>query len=223
MPSVIAHDLFHGAEGVELLSGVSLEADAGTLTAVVGSAGAGKTSLLHVLAGLDRPRSGSVVLDGTRLTGLSEVELTRLRRDRIGLLLPTASLLPTVTAAENVALPLLISQRPPRPEAVEALLARVGLAGRGATRTRNLTPAERQRAALARALAGGPAVLLADEPAAELDEREGAELLALLRDIARDDGIAVVLFTRDAEAAAAVADRMVALEAGRPCATCLAA
>jgi putative ABC transport system ATP-binding protein len=223
MPSVIAHDVRHGDSGVEFLDGVSLEAAAGELTAVVGPEGAGKTSLLHVLAGLDRPRAGTVVVDGTRLAGLGELELTRLRRDRIGLLLPTASLLPTVTAAENVALPLLISGRPPSDEAVAALLARVGLAGRGHVCTRSLNAAERQRVALARALAGGPSVILADEPASDLSAEDGASLLALLGDIARDDDVAVVLFTRDVDAAAEVADQMVALEAGRPCETCLAA
>jgi putative ABC transport system ATP-binding protein len=225
MPSVIAHEVSYGAGGAQLLSGVSLEARSGELTAVIGPAGAGKTSLLHVLAGLERPRTGSVVVGDTPLAGLGEVELTRLRRDRIGLLLPTASLLPTVAASENVALPLLISQRPPRPDAVDALLARVGLADRGAARTRDLTAAERQRVALARALAAGPSVLLADEPAGELDAGEGRELLALLRDVAHERGIAVVLFTRDAAAADAVSDRIVALEAGRqvPAAACLAA
>jgi putative ABC transport system ATP-binding protein len=223
MPSVIAHDVRHGIAGVEFLGGVSLEAEAGELTAVVGPEGAGKTSLLHVLAGLDRPQAGTVVVDGTRLAGLAELERTRLRRDRIGLLLPTASLLPTVTAAENVALPLLISGRPPAAEAVAALLARVGLAGRADVCTRELTVAERQRVALARALAGRPSVILADEPASGLSDAESASLLALLGDIAREDGIAVVLFTRDLPAAAEVADQMVALEAGRPCEACLAA
>jgi putative ABC transport system ATP-binding protein len=223
MPSVIAHDVRHGNGGVEFLDGVSLEAEAGELTAVVGGPDAGKTSLLHVLAGLDRPRRGTVVVDGTPLVDLGQVELTRLRRDRIGLLLPTASLLGTVTAAENVALPLLIAGRPPAPEAVAALLARVGLAGRGAVRTRDLTAAERQRVALARALAGGPSVILADEPACGLDASESAALLALLREIATADGIAVVLFTRDDSAARKVADRVVALEAGRPAEAYLAA
>jgi putative ABC transport system ATP-binding protein len=223
MPSVIAHEVRHGNAGVEFLDGVSLEAEAGELTAVVGPEGAGKTSLLHVLAGLDRPRGGTVVVDGTRLAGLGELELTRLRRDRIGLLLPTASLLPTVTVAENVALPLLISGRPPSADAVAAILARVGLAGDGDVVTRDLTAAERQRVALARALAGRPSVILADEPASGLSPAESASLLALLADIAHTDGIAVVLFTRDRDAAALVADRTVALEAGRPCEPCLAA
>ena len=223
MPSVIAHDVRHGVPGVEFLDGVSLEAPAGELTAVVGPEGAGKTSLLHVLAGLDRPRAGTVVVDGARLEGLGELELTRLRRDRIGLLLPTASLLAGVTAAENVALPLMIAGRPPSAADVAALLSRVGLGERAEASTRDLTVAERQRVALARALAGGPAVILADEPASALSPEESSSLLALLGDIAREDGVAVVLFTRDREAALEVADQVIALEAGRPCEASLAA
>jgi putative ABC transport system ATP-binding protein len=215
MPSVIAHDVRHWTGGVELLQGVSLEAEAGELTAVVGPAGAGKTTLLHVLAGLDRPRAGTIVLDDTPLATLGEVELTRLRRDRIGLLLPTASLLPTVTVAENVALPLLIAGRPPARGVVDALLDRVGLADRACALSRELTAAERQRVALARALAGGPAVILADEPSGELEDADATALLELLREVAHEDGIAVVLFTRDDDAAAEVADRTVALESGR--------
>ncbi len=216
MPGVIAHNLFHrvGEPRTDVLLGVSLEARAGELTTVVGPAGAGKTSLLHLLAGLDRPAAGSIAVDGRSLDGLDELELTRLRRDRIGLLLPAASVLPTVTVRENVALPMLIARRPPEPAAVDALLERVGLSGRHDFRPGELTAAERQRAALARALMGGPAVLLADEPAGELDAAESAQLLALLRDVARRDGVAVVLFTRD-RAATASADRVVELERGR--------
>jgi putative ABC transport system ATP-binding protein len=208
MPRVIAHDLFHDAGGVELLRGVSLQAHGGALTAVVGPAGAGKTSLLHILAGLDRPRAGGVALDGVRLAALDQSALTALRRDRIGLLLPAASMLPTITVAENVALPQLIAGRSPAPEQVDALLERVGLAGMGATPARRLDDCERQRAALARALAGRPSVLLVDEPA--------DEALPLLRNIAREDGIAVVVFMRDSEAAAEFADEVVALDGGRP-------
>jgi len=219
MPGVIAHNLFHRVgdqrSRVDVLRDVSIEAPAGEVTAVVGPAGSGKTSLLHLLAGLDRPAAGTVTLDGRALGGLDDVELTRLRRDRIGLLLPAASVLPTITVRENVALPLLIARRAPEPAALDALLERVGLADRGDERPGNLTAPERQRAALARALVGGPSVLLADEPAGDLDPLEGAHLLLLLRDIARRDGIAVVLFTRDIDDAAGVADRIVELEAGR--------
>jgi putative ABC transport system ATP-binding protein len=219
MPGVIAHNLFHRVgdlrRRVDVLRDVTLEAPAGELTAVVGPAGSGKTSLLHLLAGLDRPAAGTVTLDGRALRGLDDVELTRLRRDRIGLLLPGASVLPTITVRENVALPLLIARRAPEPAAVDALLERVGLAERGEEMPGSLTSVERQRAALARALVGGPSVLLADEPAGDLEPEEGAHLLLLLRAIAHEDGIAVVLFTRDIDDAAGVADRIVELDAGR--------
>jgi putative ABC transport system ATP-binding protein len=219
MPGVIAHNLFHRVGDlrtrVDVLRDVSLEAPAGELTAVVGPSGSGKTSLLHLVAGLDRPAAGSVTLDGRPLRGLDDLELTRLRRDRIGLLLPAASVLPTITVRENVALPLLIARRAAEPETVDALLERVGLADRRDERPGELTAAERQRAALARALVGGPSVLLADEPAGDLEPEEGAELLLLVREIAHQDGIAVVLFTRDIDDAAGVADSIVELAAGR--------
>jgi putative ABC transport system ATP-binding protein len=219
MAGVIAHNLFHRVgdlrTGVDVLRDVSLEAPAGTVTAVVGPTGSGKTSLLHLLAGLDRPTAGTVTLDGRTLRGLDDIELTRLRRDRIGLLLPAASVLPTITVRENVALPLLIARRPPAPDAVDALLERVGLAHRADDRPSQLTGAERQRVALARALIGGPSLLLADEPCGDMDCEEGAHLLLLLREIAHEDGVTVVLFTRDIDDAAGVANQIVALDAGR--------
>jgi putative ABC transport system ATP-binding protein len=219
MDGVFAHNLFHRVgdlrNGTDVLRDVSLEAPAGAVTAVVGPAGAGKTSLLHILAGLDRPTAGTVVLDGRPLRGLDDIELTRLRRDRIGLLLPAASVLPTITVRENVALPLLIARRPPAPETVEALLERVGLSDQRDYRPGQLTAAERQRAALARALVGSPTVLLADEPTGDLEPEQGARLLMLLRDIAIEDGITVVLFTRDVDDAAGVADQIVTLDGGR--------
>ena len=219
MNGVSAHNLFHRVgglrSGVDVLRDVSLDAPAGRVTAVVGPAGAGKTSLLHLLAGLDRPASGSVTLDGRTLRGLDDIELTRLRRDRIGLLLPAASVLPTITVRENVTLPLLIARRPPAPEAVDTLLERVGLAHVADELPSRLSGAERQRVALARALIGGPSLLLADEPGGDMDPQEGAELLILLREVADEDGVTVVLFTRDIDDAAGVADQIVMLEAGR--------
>ena len=219
MNGVSAHNLFHRVgglrSGVDVLRDVSLDAPAGRVTAVVGPAGAGKTSLLHLLAGLDRPASGSVTLDGRTLRGLDDIELTRVRRDRIGLLLPAASVLPTITVRENVTLPLLIARRPPAPEAVDTLLERVGLAHVADELPSRLSGAERQRVALARALIGGPSLLLADEPGGDMDPQEGAELLILLREVADEDGVTVVLFTRDIDDAAGVADQIVMLEAGR--------
>jgi putative ABC transport system ATP-binding protein len=219
MAGVIAQNLFHRVgdprTGVDVLRDVSLAAPAGAVTAVVGPAGSGKTSLLHLLAGLDRPTSGTVALDGRTLRGLDDIELTRLRRDAIGLLLPAASVLPTITVRENVALPLLIARRPPAPEAVDALLERVGLAEVADRRPAELTGADRQRVALARALIGSPTLLLADEPAGDMDPEQGAELLLLLREVAHEDGVTVVVFTRDIDDAAGVADQIVALDAGR--------
>jgi putative ABC transport system ATP-binding protein len=219
MAGVIAHNLFHRVgglrAGVDVLRDVSFAAPTGEVTAVVGPAGAGKTSLLHLLAGLDRPTSGSVALDGRNLRGLDDIERTRLRRDRIGLLLPAASILPTITVRENVALPLLIARRPAAPEAIDALLERVGIAHRADDRPVQLSAAERQRVALARALVAGPGLLLADEPAGDMDPEEGAHLLLLLREIAHEDGVTVVLFTRDIDDAAGVADQIVTLDSGR--------
>jgi putative ABC transport system ATP-binding protein len=219
MPGVIAHNLFHRVGDqrtrVDALRDVSLEAQAGQVTAVVGPAGSGKTTLLHLLAGLDRPAAGTVALDGRPLRGLDDLELTRLRRDLIGLLLPAASVLPTITVAENVALPLLIGRRPVETEAIDALLERVGLADVRDERPGELTASERQRAALARALVGNPSVLLCDEPAGDLDPEDGAHLLLLLREIAEEDGITVILFTRDIDDAAGVADTIVELDGGR--------
>ncbi|HEX2411851.1 MAG TPA: ATP-binding cassette domain-containing protein [Solirubrobacteraceae bacterium] len=219
MPGVIAHNLFHRVGDlrtrVDVLRNVSFEAPAGRLTAVVGPSGAGKTSLLHLLAGLDRPVGGSVYVDERPLQGLAELELTRLRRERIGLLLPAASVLHTVSVRENVTLPLLIARRAPEAATIDALLERVGLSNHAEDRAGELGVADRQRAALARSIAGGPSALLADEPAGDLDEDEGAALLELLRDIAHEDGITVILFTRDADAAEAVADHVIELDGGR--------
>ena len=219
MAGVSAQNLSHRVgglrTGVDVLRDVSIDAPAGEVTAVVGPAGSGKTSLLHLLAGLDRPTSGTVALDGRTLRGLDDIELTRLRRDRIGLLLPAASVLRTITVCENVTLPLLIARRPPASEAVDTLLERVGLAHVADLLPSQLSGAERQRVALARALVGGPSLLLADEPAGDMDPEEGAELLLLLRAVAHEDGVTVVLFTRDIDDAAGVADNIVALDAGR--------
>jgi putative ABC transport system ATP-binding protein len=193
---------------------VSLEVRAGELTAIVGPEGSGKSTLLHVLAGLDRPTSGSITLAGRTLGTLEPREETRLRRRHVGLLLPDAPALPTITVRENVALPLLIACQPPDPDAVDALLRRVGIDQHRHHRPGELTASERRRAAIARALLGDPSVLLADEPVRDLAPAESAAMLALLREIAHEDGIAVAVFTRD-EAVAAAADRVVRLDAGR--------
>src|SRR3954464_15491709 len=176
------------------LRGISLEARAGALTAVIGPEGSGKTSLLHVLAGLDRPTSGSVSLAGRTLGLLDEREAMRLRRQHVGLLLREAPALSTITVRENVALPLMISCQSPEPGEIDALLARVGLCHRDDVRAGELTAAERPRAALARALLAHPSVLLADEPVSGLSPEDSGDLLRLLGQVAHEDRIAVVVF-----------------------------
>jgi putative ABC transport system ATP-binding protein len=202
-----------GGDRTYALSDVTIEAHAGELLAVTGPSGSGKTSLLHVLAGLEPPSDGSVVLAGVPLAALDERAATRLRREQIALLLPEAPALSTITVRENVALPLLISGHSPEPAAIDALLRRVGLGNRRNARPGTLSAGERRRAALARALLGRPSVILADEPLVDLPEDEAAELLELLRDAAHTDGIAVILFTRDPDVAAA-ADRSVSIVDG---------
>jgi putative ABC transport system ATP-binding protein len=217
-PPVAARDVSHrvgdGHSATVALRGVSLEARAGEVTVVVGPEGSGKTTLLHVLAGLDRPTSGSVSLAGRNLGVLDEREAMRLRREHVGLLLREAPALPTITVRENVALPLMISCQQPDAEAIDTLLARVGLGDRRHHRPSELTACERRRAALARALLGRPSVLLADEPVLDLPAEDADALLALLRQAAHEDGIAVVVFTRDIGVAAA-ADRVVHLQDGQ--------
>jgi putative ABC transport system ATP-binding protein len=216
-PPIAAHEVSlrvgDGAAATYALSDVSIEARAGELVAVTGPSGSGKTSLLHVLAGLEPPSAGSVVLAGCPLAALDVRSATRLRREHIALLLPEAPVLSTITVRENVALPLLISGQAPEPAAIDALLRRVGLGERRNVRPGSLSAGERRRAALARALLGRPSVILADEPLVNLPEGEAAELLELLRAAAHEDGIAVILFTRDPEVAAA-ADRSVRIEGG---------
>jgi putative ABC transport system ATP-binding protein len=217
-PPVVARDVSHrvgdGQSATVALRGISLEARAGALTAVVGPEGSGKTTLLHVLAGLDRPTSGSVSLAGRTLSCLDERAATRLRREHVGLLLREAPALSTITVRENVALPLMIACQQPDAAEIDALLARVGLGDRRHHRPSELTASERRRAALARALLGRPSVLLADEPVLDLPPEDSGALLRLLRQAAHEDGIAVVVFTRDI-AVAAAADRIVRLEGGR--------
>lgn len=217
-PPVVARDVSHrvgeGHSATVALRGITLEARAGELTVVVGPEGSGKTTLLHVLAGFDRPTSGTVSLAGRTLGCLDEREATRLRREHIGLLLREAPALPTITVRENVALPLMIACQKPAAAEIDALLTRVGLGERRHHRPSELTAAERRRATLARALLGRPSVLLADEPVADLPAEDAHALLGLLRQAAHEDGIAVVVFTRDA-AVAAAADRIVRMEGGR--------
>ncbi|MFI7393516.1 ABC transporter ATP-binding protein [Streptomyces tendae] len=203
-----------GHSTVTALDDVSLAFRRGSFTAVMGPSGSGKSTLLQCAAGLDRPTSGSVVVGGTELTGLSERRLTLLRRERVGFVFQAFNLLPSLTAAQNVALPLrLAGRRPPRDRVREAL-RRVGLADRARHRPAELSGGQQQRVALARALITRPEVLFADEPTEALDSHTGREVLTLLRGMVDREGQTVVMVTHD-PVAAARADRVLFLVDGR--------
>ncbi|GGY44053.1 ABC transporter ATP-binding protein [Streptomyces omiyaensis] len=199
---------------VRALDGVDLDVAAGTFTAVMGPSGSGKSTLLRCAAGLERPDAGSVEVAGTALEGLSERRLTLLRRDRIGFVFQSFNLLPTLTAAQNVALPLRLAGRRPARGEVRAALARVGLAGRERHRPAELSGGQCQRVAVARALIAGPAVLFGDEPTGALDSTTGAEVMDMLRALVDEEGRTLVVVTHD-PLAAARADRVVFLVDGR--------
>ncbi|MGW1998472.1 ABC transporter ATP-binding protein [Embleya sp. NPDC001921] len=199
---------------VTALDDVSVGLRPGTFTAVMGASGSGKTTLLHCAAGLDRPSSGSVVLDGVDMSTLGERRLARLRRTRIGFVFQAYNLLPALSVAENVALPLRLAGTRPRKGMVDDALERVGLAGRRRARPAELSGGQQQRVAIARALITRPAVVFCDEPTAALDTRAGEHVLALLRNAVDAWGQCVVMVTHDA-AAAAHADRVLFLADGR--------
>ncbi|MFE9704778.1 ABC transporter ATP-binding protein [Streptomyces sp. NPDC005930] len=204
-----------GDSAVTALDEVSLVFPRGSFTAVMGPSGSGKSTLLQCAAGLDRPTSGSVVVGGTELTQLSERRLTLLRRERIGFVFQSYNLLPSLTAAQNVALPLRLAGRRPSRSRVREVLDRVGLADRARHRPAELSGGQQQRVALARALITRPDVLFGDEPTGALDMRTGREVLALLRGMVDREGQTVVMVTHD-PVAASCADRVVFLVDGRP-------
>ncbi|MGH3171589.1 MAG: ABC transporter ATP-binding protein [Trebonia sp.] len=200
--------------GTVALDEVTVGFERGSFTAVMGPSGSGKSTLLHCAAGLDRPTSGSVELDGTGLAGLSERALARLRRERIGFVFQSFNLLPELSAADNVALPLRLSGRRPRRAAVTQALDLVGLAGKLRARPGQLSGGQQQRVAIARALIGTPSVVFADEPTGALDSATAAEVLGLLGTAVRAAGTTAVMVTHD-PVAAGYADRVVFLADGR--------
>ncbi|WP_046729752.1 ABC transporter ATP-binding protein [Streptomyces humi] len=199
---------------VNALDRVSLAFPAGSFTAVMGPSGSGKSTLLHCAAGLDRPTSGSVTVGGTELTQLSETRLTLLRRERVGFVFQAFNLLPSLTAEQNVALPLRLAGRRPSRARLREVLAQVGLADRAGHRPAELSGGQQQRVALARALITRPEVLFGDEPTGALDSRTSREVLRLLRDMVDSEGQTVIMVTHD-PVAASYADRVVLLVDGR--------
>jgi putative ABC transport system ATP-binding protein len=202
-----------GDAQVLALDDVSVEIEAGRFTAIMGPSGSGKSTLLHVLAGLDRPTSGEIRIGGTDLTTLDDKHLTLLRRDKIGFIFQQFNLLPTLTAAENIRLPLKIAGRRPDPLWIQTVVSTVGLEARLDHRPDQLSGGQQQRVAAARALASKPEIIFADEPTGALDSRSSTELLAFLRRAVRELGQTVVMVTHD-PAAAAYADRVLFLTDG---------
>jgi putative ABC transport system ATP-binding protein len=203
-----------GAGAVTALDGVSVTFGAGRFTAVMGPSGSGKSTLMHCLAGLDAVDAGTVRLGDVELGRLSDKRLTELRRDTIGFVFQAFNLLPALTAAQNVALPLRLAGRDPGRKRVDAALTAVGLADRAGHRPGELSGGQQQRVAIARALVVAPRVLFADEPTGALDSATGQEVLRLLRSTVDDRGQTVVLVTHD-PVAASFADRVVFLTDGR--------
>jgi putative ABC transport system ATP-binding protein len=203
-----------GDASVVALEGITLDLVAGEFTAIMGPSGSGKSTLLHCMAGLDAPTSGRVFIGDVDLTTLSERSLTLLRRVKVGFIFQTFNLIPTLTASENITLPLDIAGDRPDQAWFDLVVDTVGLRDRLTHRPAELSGGQQQRVAGARALVSRPDIVFADEPTGNLDSRSGHELLAFLRNAVKDHGQTIVMVTHDA-AAASFADRIVFLEDGR--------
>ncbi|MET9801662.1 ABC transporter ATP-binding protein [Streptomyces sp. NPDC006368] len=190
-----------GAAAVHALRGVSFEIGHGELVALKGRSGSGKTTLLNLVGGLDVPDLGRISIDGLDLADLGEKRLLELRRDRIGFIFQSFGLIPILTAAENVGVPMRLREADPREreERVELLLALVGLADHAAQRPGELSGGQQQRVAIARALANQPSLLIADEPTGRLDAETGLAVMELLRAVVRSEGVTALVATHDAQ------------------------
>ena len=206
--------LASGGRGVDVLTDVSLDVPAGQFLAIAGPSGSGKSTLLGLIAGLDQPTAGQIEVAGVDVTALDEDGLARFRRDHVGYVFQSFHLLPTLTAQENVAVPLELAGDAGAAARAAALLAEVGLAERAHHYPVQLSGGEQQRVAVARAMARRPALLLADEPTGNLDSATGKQIIELLVGMNRRLGSTLVLVTHDA-ALAAHADRVVTLRDGR--------
>jgi putative ABC transport system ATP-binding protein len=217
-PAARASDLWKvygsGEARVLALRGVSLEIERGRYTAIMGPSGSGKSTLMHCLAGLDSVTRGEVWIGDTKVTGLGDAGLTRLRRERVGFVFQTFNLLPTLTAEENILLPLSIAGRMPDRAWYDTVIDTVNLRDRLRHRPSQLSGGQQQRVACARALVTRPEVVFADEPTGNLDSRSGAEVLGFLRDSVREFGQTIVMVTHD-PVAASYADRVVFLGDGQ--------
>ncbi|MFE6743624.1 ABC transporter ATP-binding protein [Streptomyces tubercidicus] len=203
-----------GETQVVALDAVSVEFRQAEFTAIMGPSGSGKSTLMHCMAGLDSISGGSALIGETELTGLKDKKLTQLRRDKIGFIFQAFNLLPTLSALENITLPMDIAGRKPDRAWLDRVVQTVGLADRLKHRPSQLSGGQQQRVAVARALASQPEIIFADEPTGNLDSRSGAEVLGFLRNSVRELGQTVVMVTHD-PVAASYADRVVFLADGR--------
>jgi putative ABC transport system ATP-binding protein len=210
----VSKTVVSGSEPLTILQPLSLEIARGEFIAVVGPSGSGKSTLLGLIAGLDEPTSGDVIIDGVNITKLGEDGLAKLRGEKIGFVFQFFHLIPSLTAFENIAVPMEIAgSRDPRQRA-QALIDEVGLTGRAHHYPSQLSGGEQQRVALARALANNPPILLADEPTGNLDSANGRHIMELVRDIHQTRGTTIVLVTHDTDLAA-LADVRLILRDGR--------
>jgi putative ABC transport system ATP-binding protein len=203
-----------GETAVDALRGVSLDVPKGQLTAVMGPSGSGKSTLMHILAGLDKPTTGEVEIAGTKISNLSDSELTKLRRKHIGFIFQFFNLLPMLTAEENVVLPLSLAGEKPDKAWVNALLEKIGLADRRKHRPAELSGGQQQRVAIGRALVSRPTIVFADEPTGNLDSKTSGEILDLLNESVQELSQTIVMVTHDARAAA-IAQRVLFLADGK--------
>ena len=207
---------YEGRRTVHALRDVSFRVEKGEMIATMGPSGSGKSTLLNIIGGLDRPSEGSVIIDGRDTTGLNDDDLTRLRREKIGFIFQFFNLLPTLTAQENVALPLYLTGaggKEARARALE-MLERAGLGDRTEHLPDELSGGEQQRVAMARALILSPPLILADEPTGNLDSKNGQEVLALFKRLQSRFGTTVIMVTHDAKAAA-FCDRILNMQDGQ--------
>ncbi|MFF8291126.1 ABC transporter ATP-binding protein [Streptomyces sp. NPDC016309] len=204
----------HGETQVVALDQVTVDFHQGEFTAIMGPSGSGKSTLMHCVAGLDTFSGGSVRIGDTELGSLKDKQLTQLRRDKIGFIFQAFNLLPTLTALENITLPMDIAGRKPDKDWVRKVIDMVGLSDRLSHRPAQLSGGQQQRVAVARALASRPEIIFGDEPTGNLDSRSGAEVLGFLRNSVRELGQTVVMVTHD-PVAASYADRVIFLADGR--------
>ena len=211
----VRRDFQDGSRVIKVLQGTNLAVDRGEFVAIVGASGSGKTTLLNLIGGLDKPTSGTILVDGENITELNDEQMSEVRRHKIGVLFQDQHLLPIFTALENVEVPMLLDDVPPkeREERAVRLLETVSVDHRSQHMPHELSGGMRSRVALARALANDPAILLCDEPTGDLDHKTGGEIIQLMRALAKKKNLAVLAATHDPETAR-MADRILLLRDG---------